>query len=191
MGVYTPYGMQIDTCTLAGVNTGYDALDAWRNLTKEFKDYRIVNNAFTSALDQVIKIETPTFNAVDKQTHQKITVKKVVVTFLNGTSYSATQDANDVWDLKRGIEICLLQYLAGDKHTYYTGINKLVKLYENQEKEKKDAEELQKTIVRKKARSAARKKKYMEKQRQKRIEEEAEIQALAMIKVKELQDSKV
>lgn len=101
-------------------------------------------------------------------------IKTVVVEFADGIKTHAVCCKEDVFDLSRGIELCVLKYVLGND-TY----KEIVRKANSQVKEidrtiakiKKDEEEEKALIERKKAKAAKRKAKRLEKERANRVAE--------------------
>ena len=99
-------------------------------------------------------------------------IKTVVVEFEDGTKEHAVCCKEDVFELSRGVEVCVLKHIFGSDR--YKEIiresNKQIKAINKAEKKaKKEAEEIKVIIERKKAKAAKRKAKRKERERAERI----------------------
>ena len=104
-------------------------------------------------------------------------IKTVVVEFEDGTKEHAVCCKEDVFELARGVEVCVLKHIFGaDKYKEIVReSNRQIKAIDKAvNKAKKEAEESKAIIERKKAKDAKRKAKRKEKERAERIEEMAE-----------------
>lgn len=109
-------------------------------------------------------------------------VKTVIVTFADGAKTHAVCCKNDVFDLSRGIEVCILKYVLGDKYkeVIRRASNQVKALDKAAEKARKDAEAEKAALKRKQEKAAKRKAKRLAKQRAARVAEMKEAYLAAM-----------
>ena len=120
------------------------------------------------------------FKIVDYKTYDKVVV---IVTFEdekgNRTDVKSVCNEGDIFDLERGIEVCVFKYLYGD--TYKNTIKEAMRQIKAVDKAKEDKKKEEELIARKKAKAARKKAKRLAQQRQRRINEMKEAFFGAMV----------
>lgn len=109
--------------------------------------------------------------------------KVVVVSFADGTEERAVCCEEDTFDLERGVEICVMKHLFGDR--YKNMISDAMKEIKAIDKEKEAKKKEEAEIAAKKAKAARKKAKRTENLRKKRIFEMEEAYYNALKRVKE------
>lgn len=104
--------------------------------------------------------------------------KVVVVKFADGTEERAVCCEEDNFDLERGVEICVLKYLLGDR--YRTTISDVMKQIKAIDKEKEAKKKEEAEIAAKKEKAVRKKARRAENLRKKRISEMEEAYFNAM-----------
>lgn len=103
----------------------------------------------------------------------------LIVEFEDGTEEKAVANAEDIFDLERGVEIAVLKYIFGaDK--YKSMLKTAMKQIKAVDKAKEDAKKEEELIARKKAKAARRKARRLERKRKERIDEMKEAYLAAM-----------
>lgn len=97
--------------------------------------------------------------------------KVVQVTFLDGTKEKAVCSKEDDFSLEVGITICLAKKFLGGTKKYNSTIRKALKILDNKEKLKQQAEEEKSRILKRQQK----RKEYLAEREQKRREEEIKI----------------
>ena len=120
------------------------------------------------------------FKIVDYRTYDNVVV---IVTFEdnygNRTDVKSVCNEGDIFDLERGIEVCVFKYLYGD--TYKNTIKEAMRQIKVVDKAKEDKKKEEELIARKKAKAARKKAKRLAQQRQRRINEMKEAFFGAMV----------
>lgn len=118
------------------------------------------------------------FDVITAKNHVKISDVKILspnkvvqVIFEDGTSEKAVCSKEDDFSLEIGITICLAKKFLGGTKKYNSTIRKALKIIENKEKLKQQAEEEKSRILKRQQK----RKEYLAKREQKRREEEIKI----------------
>lgn len=105
------------------------------------------------------------FNIVDYKVYNN---KVVVVKFDDGTDEKATCCENDVFDLERGVEVCIMKHIMGTKE-YNKVIKDAMKQIGAVDKAKKEKKQQEEMLAKKRENARKKKAKTRENRRQRRI----------------------
>lgn len=119
--------------------------------------------------------------------YKVINDKVVIVTFADGTTEKAVCSPKDAFDLERAIEICICKKVFGGTKAYNNAIKDALKDVAAIDKQKKADKEKAERIAKKKAKEIERKILRREKKRQ----EQVDIQAEAFLKAMQMYDEQV
>ena len=179
---HTAYG----TCdTVSTIQEQYVSKDYLESLfTDKFEWKYNQDGTMTFTSRDIINKEQEmkkSFKIVDYRTYENVVV---IVTFEdekgNRTDIKSVCNDGDIFDLERGIEICVFKYLYGD--TYKNTIKEAMRQIKAVNKAKEDKKKEEELVARKKAKAARKKAKRLAQQRQRRIEEMQEAFFGAMVK---------
>jgi hypothetical protein len=160
-----------------------------KNMKSASLDYRTIydNQEFMKKLFADTSITfTPTKTRIKAniKDYKVIEDKVVIVTFTDGTTEKAVCSPEDKFDLERAIEICVCKKIFGGTKAYNNAIKDALKQIVAIDKKKKaDADEAER-IAKKKAKEIDRKNRRKERNRQAKID----IQAEAFLKAMQMYD---
>lgn len=182
---YSTYG----TCdtTVSSIKDNYVSKDYLDSLfTGEYEWKHNPDGTMTVTSRDIINKEQEMkksfkFKIVDYRTYENVVV---IVTFEdekgNRTDVKSVCNDGDIFDLERGIEVCVFKYLYGD--TYKNTIKEAMRQIKAVDKAKEDKKKEEELVARKKAKAARKKAKRLAQQRQRRIDEMQEAFFGAMVK---------
>lgn len=128
----------------------------------DYKDFNEFINEFLGIIDKDDQSADSSANITDCMSIVGVCEPEpgvVMVKFADGSEDKAVCDKNDTYELRRGIEVCLLHKFFGGMKNYNEFFNSIVKQYKAGLKAKEEEEKLIKEEERKRAKRAERKKK--------------------------------